>query len=156
MWVVKSQSAKRLTPGELQQRAASRNERIIAGHQLMIFVSVVFEHDGQEITIEFFAENRQVITQTINNHLARLNEQEEVLTQIEQGTFVTEEVVPETVAEVEETEEMAEQKLMAELDRAKRMEEAEQVAQRNPRVAEALQQYNERRSTTVSRPRRNR
>lgn len=139
MWSLKSLSAKRKTTAELKP-----DEPV--GHVLLLWVEAVFQKDGVELAVTFPAENRDVIQRTVATHLARMNEQEDVLTEIAAGTFSTEPPAPpapepEQIALQEIAQAQAE--LETEITRANREKEAVELAQTDHDVAAKLQKLNE-------------
>ncbi|MBA4306991.1 MAG: hypothetical protein C0429_09680 [Sphingopyxis sp.] len=138
MWTLKSLTAQRKTPADLQP-----NEPI--GHLLLIWVEAVFKNGRAELTVTFPAENRDVIQRTVATHLARMNEQEEVMAEIAAGSFSAEppappEPAPEQVVANELAQ--AQSELETELARANREKEAIELAKTDPLVAEKLEKLN--------------
>ena len=125
MYTLKSSELKRLTVAEIQ--AAGLPEGRIF-QLLLTFVLSKSADENEDIGVSTFIDNEADAINAINQNIARLNAQEELIAKVAAGTFTI--VVPEPVVvelTPEEIEQQREQKKIEELTQLKTMLEVKRI-----------------------------
>lgn len=96
MWTLKSRSARRLTEEEIKEHG------LPIGRILQVELALVFTDGTKDVAVSTFVSTKDEYVSAINQNLARLNEQEELETNIEAVEFVAPTPVAPTQAELDQ------------------------------------------------------
>ena len=123
MYTLKSSELKRLTVAEIQAM------NLPEGRIFQLYLSFVLtKGEGQDLGVSTFIDNEADAINAINQNIARLNAQEELIAKVANNTFTIvvpeREVVPPTA---EELEELVEQEKVKQLTQLKTLLEVKRI-----------------------------
>lgn len=96
MWTLKSRTARRLTEEEIKEN------NLPIGRILQVELALVFTDGTKDVAVSTFVSTIKEYVSAINQNLARLNEQEELETNIEAVDFISPTPAAPTQAELDQ------------------------------------------------------